>query len=386
MKLLQQLSTAFLEVCIPTAGFIQALHIAFKLLGHALTDLMQLHGIVNDGVSSRKGIFQPLEAGQLVLVDFCQGLAKGQELMIQRGVHLIHKVVDNSADPIHLRPGSTHQEGIHGVGYGLHGTVHGKLHGIGHLGRQAICGVEEHVVAILILADHLHIVVQGTLHGQLSEGFHKVVNGTIAGALQNAVQHVENQGAGNAGYRGAEGKTHAVQQHGNAVHQACSVGHIKTGQTLHQSDEGAQNTQGSQQAGNQLCQGGVAGTVGDRVIVDVVFHVAGQTTAIQLLGVLQEAKPAAFQPPPHKARLLPNGLFPILSGVILQATNGTAQGGCCAPQGCKTLEQPGEGDQGNGCINKVICQIGQQCLKGTHGQQILLSEVIEALYMIHPGM
>ncbi len=204
--------------------------------------------------------------------------------------------------------------------------------------------------------------------------------------MQNAVQHIENQGAGNAGHRGAEGKAHAIQQHGDAVHQAGSIRHIKTGQTLHQADERTKNTQGGQQAGDQFRQGCIAGAVGNRIIVDVVLHIAGQTAAIQLLGILQEAKPAALQPPSHEAGFLPNRLLPILSGIVLQAANGTAQGGCCAPQGRKTFEQSGEGDQGNGRINKVICQIRQQCLKGTHGKQILLGEVIKALYMIHPGM
>ena len=116
--------------------------------------------------------------------------------------------------------------------------------------------------------------------------------------------------------------------------------------------------------------------MGDGVVVDVVLHVAGQAPAIQLLGVLQEAQPGAPQAAAHEAALLPDGLLPGgVACVLLQAAHGPAQSVGGVPQGEQALHHADDGHHGNGGVNKIVAQAGQEILRGfqhiTHGAFLL---------------
>ena len=123
--------------------------------------------------------------------------------------------------------------------------------------------------------------------------------------------------------------------------------------------------------------------MGDGVVVDVVLHVAGQAPAVKLLGVLQEAQPGAPQAAAHEAALLPYGLFPGgVARVLLQAAHSPAQGMGGVPQGQKALHHADDGHHGNGGIDKIVAQVGQEILRGfqhiTHGAVLL-----GGLMMVH---
>ena len=79
------------------------------------------------------------------------------------------------------------------------------------------------------------------MHHQVGEGVGKIVDGAGSAAVGHAVEHVENQRAGNTGDGGHEGEGHAADQLGDTVHGFGGVRHIQPAQAAHQADKGTQN-------------------------------------------------------------------------------------------------------------------------------------------------
>ena len=232
------------------------------------------------------------------------------------------------------------------------------------------------MVGVLILADELHIVVQRARHRQRSEVRHEVVNRAIAGALQNAVDNVEADGAADASDGCAKGELHPRQQRRDALDNLVGVGEVEAAQTVHHAHERAQNAQRGQQTRNQIGQLRIARPVDDGIVVDVVLNVAGQTAAVKLLGVLQEAQPAVLQPIAHKAFFLPDGCALPRAGILLQAGDSAAQGVGCGNQGNQALENANQRDPRDGTVHQRVGQVRQMAGEPLqnfikHGQALL---------------
>ena len=305
--------------------------------------------------------------GHLILGDGIHGLGQGGKLIAHAAVHLIQEPADNAVDTVDLIPCGAQDKAVHAVRHRRERLGHGELHVVRETVHQGVVDALEHEIPILILADELDVVIQGPGHGQLREGGNKIINGPVGGALGDPVEHVEDDAAGNTGYGGAKGKTHALQQDGDALHQLGGVREIQGGQAPGKAHKGAENTQGGQQIWDQLRQGRVAGTVGDGVVIDIILHVGGQTPAIQLLRILQEAEPGAAQARAYKTGLLPNGLGAGgTSRLRLQTGNGPAEGMGGIPEREKTFEHTDQRNNGNGSINQIIGQVREHA--GDSGQ------------------
>ena len=114
----------------------------------------------------------------------------------------------------------------------------------------------------------------------------------------------------------------------------------------------------------------------DGIVVDVVLNVAGQTAAVKLLGVLQEAQPAVLQPIAHKAFFLPDGCALPRAGILLQAGDSAAQGVGCGNQGNQALENANQRDPRDGTVHQRVGQVRQMAGEPLqnfikHGQALL---------------
>ena len=337
---------------------------------------MQLAHIHLNGGSCVQRLADLLQRRLLMLIHLGHRAAKGEQLVGEGRVHLLHKAADDAPNAVHLRARRPHQEVVHRLRNGLHRAADGVLHCARELPRQGVGEGGKHVVGVLILADELHIVVQRARHRQRSEVRHEVVNRAIAGALQNAVDNVEADGAADASDGCAEGELHPSQQRRDALDNLVGVGEVEAAQTVHHAHERAQNAQRGQQTRNQIGQLRIARPVDDGIVVDVVLNVAGQTAAVKLLGVLQEAQPAVLQPVAHKAFFLPDGCALPGAGILLQAGDSAAQGVGCGNQGNQALENANQRDPRDGTVHQRVGQVRQMAGEPLqnfikHGQALL---------------
>jgi len=231
-----------------------------------------------------------------------------------------------------------YQEIVHGLCHRVQCPGHRQLNAAGHLRAQGIGGRADKGIAVLILADDLHVVIQRALHRQGRKALRKVINGAVARTNCHPVQHIKRQAARCTHHRGIKGIAHAFHQLRNAFNKALGIRQIQGAYAAGQANKSTQDAQGSKQRWDQFRKLRISGTVNDRFIVNVFFHAAWQATPVQLLGVLQKALPGSLQAAAHEARLLPDGRFALGARAVLQAAHRTLQGAAVIPQGDKTFE------------------------------------------------
>ena len=87
---------------------------------------------------------------------------------------------------------------------------------------------------------------------------------------------------------------------------------VQAGQARHQSQERAQDAQRGENARGHLRQACAAQRVDDRVLVDILRHVAGLAMRVAQLGVLQEVRPGGLHAVAQEVEVAPGFLLLVL--------------------------------------------------------------------------